>query len=524
MTGTVTSLRSVRRWRSPGPGFTEASTTRHTTSTSRMASRAVSTMRTFMRCVGLCTPGVSTNITCASAKFFTPAIRVRVVCGLSETMASFCPRMRLRSVDLPALGRPRKATKPDFMNLRFRHVRGDLTATRANLRDPSALNLEHLERQRVDLDRLSDVRHPSELGQQIPANCFEPLALDLDVQPIAHFVDADLSAEDKRAIPLVSDRFTLDVVFVTDLANDLLEQVLNGDEPGRSAVLIDDNGHLRLPALHLLEQLGYTLALRHEMRRPHQRRHRRLCVRRQRNEILHEHNPGDVVEVVAIDGHPRILLFAKQRTQILQRGVGTYGDDVRTRRHHFADDGLGEIDDRLQQFAAFSLGNGTLFRLGFTGALWRGDIRAIAAVGRLALATRRNEIDDQGSKRHEHSRDGVECRQQEIQHALRIAPHDEQRNQVLTLHDNRHHRDDEGDDRERVADIAETRDEHAGEDGTDPDQNTNRDEKLERIVEILTEAVVAASAFGHQPKRESHQRTEGSLDRSQEHRCATKEE
>src|SRR5258707_11197836 len=42
-----------------------------------------------------------------------PTIRLRVVCGFSETIETFCPRMRLRSVDLPALGRPTSATTPN---------------------------------------------------------------------------------------------------------------------------------------------------------------------------------------------------------------------------------------------------------------------------------------------------------------------------------------------------------------------------------------------------------------------------
>src|SRR5688500_12003388 len=42
-----------------------------------------------------------------------PTIRVRVVCGLFETMASFSARSRLSRVDLPALGRPTSATAPE---------------------------------------------------------------------------------------------------------------------------------------------------------------------------------------------------------------------------------------------------------------------------------------------------------------------------------------------------------------------------------------------------------------------------
>ncbi len=41
-------------------------------------------------------------------------MRVRVVCGLSETMASFVPTSRFSNVDLPALGRPMNEMNPTF--------------------------------------------------------------------------------------------------------------------------------------------------------------------------------------------------------------------------------------------------------------------------------------------------------------------------------------------------------------------------------------------------------------------------
>src|SRR5271170_1922610 len=41
-------------------------------------------------------------------------MRLRVVCGLGETMATLRPTSLLTSVDLPALGRPTMATNPDL--------------------------------------------------------------------------------------------------------------------------------------------------------------------------------------------------------------------------------------------------------------------------------------------------------------------------------------------------------------------------------------------------------------------------
>src|SRR6185312_8850503 len=62
--------------------------------------------------VAPCTPGVSTKTICPRSLLNTPVIRLRVVCGLGVTMASFSPTMRLSKVDLPTFGRPRIATRP----------------------------------------------------------------------------------------------------------------------------------------------------------------------------------------------------------------------------------------------------------------------------------------------------------------------------------------------------------------------------------------------------------------------------
>jgi len=66
MTGASTSLTRSATNLSPLPVGSLASTTRPTTSTSRIASMAASTICTFIRWSGRCMPGVSTNTTWAS--------------------------------------------------------------------------------------------------------------------------------------------------------------------------------------------------------------------------------------------------------------------------------------------------------------------------------------------------------------------------------------------------------------------------------------------------------------------------
>src|SRR3546814_4890682 len=49
---------------------------------------------------------------CVSPSIATPINRVRVVCALGLTIATFWPTSALTMVDLPALGAPTTATKP----------------------------------------------------------------------------------------------------------------------------------------------------------------------------------------------------------------------------------------------------------------------------------------------------------------------------------------------------------------------------------------------------------------------------
>src|SRR5580700_10562139 len=62
-------------------------------------------------------PGVSMRTTCASSRLRMPWMRLRVVCGLGETIATLRPTIVFTSVDLPAFERPTMATKPDLKGM-----------------------------------------------------------------------------------------------------------------------------------------------------------------------------------------------------------------------------------------------------------------------------------------------------------------------------------------------------------------------------------------------------------------------
>ena len=82
------------------------------TSTSAQVVRTMSFSRSPSSVRGLCSPGVSTRISCASGRCTMPRTVCRVVCGWFAVIATFWPTRAFVRVDLPALGRPTKQAKP----------------------------------------------------------------------------------------------------------------------------------------------------------------------------------------------------------------------------------------------------------------------------------------------------------------------------------------------------------------------------------------------------------------------------
>src|SRR6266705_5618182 len=89
-----------------------ASSRTQTTSASCAPLHAVDTIARSSRRFGEKIPGVSTRMICALFSITMPRIRARVVCTLRETIVTLEPTSALTSVDLPTLGAPISATKP----------------------------------------------------------------------------------------------------------------------------------------------------------------------------------------------------------------------------------------------------------------------------------------------------------------------------------------------------------------------------------------------------------------------------
>ncbi len=89
-----------------------ASSSSATASASPPAPQAACTMARSSRRFGAKMPGVSTKTTWAGPWIAMPRTGARVVCTLRDTIDTFEPTRALISVDLPALGMPISAAKP----------------------------------------------------------------------------------------------------------------------------------------------------------------------------------------------------------------------------------------------------------------------------------------------------------------------------------------------------------------------------------------------------------------------------
>src|SRR6267142_4386019 len=107
---TVASLVRIASASSSMPAFASSST--QTRSASWAPLQAVDTMARSSLRLGAKMPGVSTRMIWALSSITMPRISARVVCTLRETIVTLEPTSALTRVDLPTLGAPISATKP----------------------------------------------------------------------------------------------------------------------------------------------------------------------------------------------------------------------------------------------------------------------------------------------------------------------------------------------------------------------------------------------------------------------------
>src|SRR5271157_5741907 len=264
-------------------------------------------------------------------------MEVRVVCGLSATIATFRPTNAFSNVDLPALGRPTKETNPDlnFLLMSYRLGPAD-----AHLLHPQFVAGQHFNAHAVALHHFSGLGNaPQPFAQQAAHRGGFDLFLAMEgIEKIGDAVQIEIAGDDVSAAAVFLD-IAVGLVLVADLSDDHLEQIFHGGQAGGIAVLVHHNHHVRILLLHLAHQVAHRLGLGHEQDGPHQLADRAVGALGfvQLEHVAHVHEADDTVDALLEYRDPRILFGDDKLPQLLQGGIGGDGYDVGTRRHDLAD-------------------------------------------------------------------------------------------------------------------------------------------------------------------------------------------
>ena len=129
-------------------------------------------------------------------------MEVRVVCGLLATMAILAPISAFSSVDLPALGRPRMETKPEFMVQARTCARArSLGTPHAHLGHAQLVAGQDIDVDAVALDGFAGLRHAAEpFGDQSADGGGFEIFLRMEVEQIGQARHIETAGDDVAAL------------------------------------------------------------------------------------------------------------------------------------------------------------------------------------------------------------------------------------------------------------------------------------------------------------------------------------
>jgi hypothetical protein len=138
-----------------------------------------------------------------------------------------------------------------------------------DLADAPAVGRLDREHEPVGLDPIAGARHAADAVVDEAADgvvLVLVLEVELRVEQLLEVVDRGAPVDDRLVVRDLLDERLLGVVLVLDLADDLLDEVLDRHEAGRATVLVEDDGEVDLPTLELVEQVVDRHRFGHEHR------------------------------------------------------------------------------------------------------------------------------------------------------------------------------------------------------------------------------------------------------------------
>jgi hypothetical protein len=175
--------------------------------------------------------------------------------------------------------------------------------------------------------------------------------LEVGVELLVEVVDRVRAVDADVGLVHALDRGVGQVELVLDVADDLLEQVLQRDEPLDVAVLVDDDREMLLLAPKVGQERSQVLRLRHDVGGAHDRLEADRCdseVVDRGEEVTHVQDADDVVERVPVHGIAREGRVHDGSQRLLRGHLRGDRDDIGPRDHHGRDLLRREVEDLVE--------------------------------------------------------------------------------------------------------------------------------------------------------------------------------
>src|SRR5690606_31297499 len=212
----------------------------------------------------------------------------------------------------------------------------------------AAVGVEHAEAEAVDLGDFVALGQVAEGAHHQARDGVELIVGEGAVEELVEAVDGRQRLDQEVAAgqrPNVA--VFLDVVFVLDVADDLLEHILDGHQARHAAVFVDDDGHVAVVGAELAQQHVEALGLRHEGGGTQQVLDVEavlVVLQDQRQQVLGQQHADHLVEALADHRIARVRSGDDGGEKFPRRLVGPDAHHLRARHHDVANLQVGDLD------------------------------------------------------------------------------------------------------------------------------------------------------------------------------------
>src|SRR5712691_4107505 len=161
--------------------------------------------------------------------------------SLARRRAMEVPRRQSSSVSSPIWEWLRNRLRLFFRFLGLRHLRLHDDPAHAK-----AFRIDDFDRQIAEGGAIAGGHFAADARSDVAANRFLCRLADIDFQPVRKILDQIIAAHAISAASQRLDFRTFAVELILNLPEQLLGDVLQRDDPGGPAVLVEDDGHMRL--------------------------------------------------------------------------------------------------------------------------------------------------------------------------------------------------------------------------------------------------------------------------------------